>query len=485
MTFDVSWIKIVNIIMICIGIGVVTLTLVQISILKTLRAEIRKFFQIFFNFILLYILTHLIRELLDGLPYPGVHFWQSVVTMIELIMAVLMTAMISRLILYIAIPEEKSKGFVTAISLLTIAHILVLIVDQFIHVIYYFDSSNCYHRGSLYILSNIAPAIMLVIDIFLLIRYRDKFKPSIRPALWNYILVPIAALIIQSFIYGLQFIIFVTVGASAYMFFTIVRDQSEEYEKQRSEKSRIETELNMASNIQSNMLPNIYPAFPEREEIDIYASMTPAKEVGGDFYDFFLIDDSHLGVVMADVSGKGVPAALFMMISKTLVQNNAMNNISPKAVLESVNKQMCSNNREGMFVTVWLGILDLHTGILTAANAGHEYPALKPPERPFKLLKEKHGVVVGVVDGVKYNEYQIAMEPGSKLFVYTDGVPEATNSDEELFGTDRMIDALNIDPDADPRSILKNVNEEVSKFVGNAPQFDDLTMLCLEYKKRI
>ena len=326
---------------------------------------------------------------------------------------------------------------------------------------------------------------MLVIDIFLLIRYRDKFKPSIRPALWNYILVPIAALIIQSFIYGLQFIIFVTVGASAYMFFTIVRDQSEEYEKQRSEKSRIETELNMASNIQSNMLPNIYPAFPEREEIDIYASMTPAKEVGGDFYDFFLIDDSHLGVVMADVSGKGVPAALFMMISKTLVQNNAMNNISPKAVLESVNKQMCSNNREGMFVTVWLGILDLHTGILTAANAGHEYPALKHPERPFKLLKEKHGVVVGVVDGVKYNEYQIAMEPGSKLFVYTDGVPEATNSDEELFGTDRMIDALNIDPDADPRSILKNVNEEVSKFVGNAPQFDDLTMLCLEYKKRI
>ena len=171
-----------------------------------------------------------------------------------------------------------------------------------------------------------------------------------------------------------------------------------------AEKERIGTELALATRIQADMLPNIFPAFPERPDFDIYATMTPAKEVGGDFYDFFLIDDTHLGLVMADVSGKGVPAALFMMISKILVQNYAMTGRSTAEVLRSVNEQICSNNREEMFVTVWFGILDTATGKITAANAGHEYPVIMQTGSRSQLIKDKHGFVIGGMEGIRYRE---------------------------------------------------------------------------------
>ncbi len=248
-----------------------------------------------------------------------------------------------------------------------------------------------------------------------------------------------------------------------------------------AEKERIGTELALATRIQADMLPNIYPAFPERKDFDVYASMEPAKEVGGDFYDFFLIDDTHLGIVMADVSGKGVPAALFMMVSKILVQNFAMTGRSPAEVLQTVNDQICNNNREEMFVTVWLGILDTESGIITAANAGHEYPAVMQPGGGFELVKDKHGFVIGGMEGVRYKEYELKFSPGAKLFLYTDGVPEATNAKNELFGTERMIAALNENPDASPEELLKNVRRSVDAFVKDAEQFDDLTMLCVEY----
>ncbi|MBR6259492.1 MAG: serine/threonine-protein phosphatase, partial [Oscillospiraceae bacterium] len=204
--------------------------------------------------------------------------------------------------------------------------------------------------------------------------------------------------------------------------------------------------------------------------------------VGGDFYDFFFTDDDHLGVVMADVSGKGVPAALFMMITMTLVQNYAMTGLSPGETLEAVNRQICANNREEMFVTVWFGLLDISTGKMVAANAGHEYPVIKSPEGSFELLKDKHSFVVGGMEGLKYKEYEIQLSPGGKLFLYTDGVAEATNASEELFGTDRMIDALRSAENGTPQQVLEEVSRAVSGFVKDAPQFDDLTMLCLEYK---
>ncbi|MBE6029218.1 MAG: serine/threonine-protein phosphatase [Clostridiales bacterium] len=242
-----------------------------------------------------------------------------------------------------------------------------------------------------------------------------------------------------------------------------------------------QTELNMATEIQGSMLPSIFPAFPEREEFELYASMDPAKEVGGDFYDFFMVDDDHLGVVIADVSGKGVPAALFMMISKTIVQNYATLGISPAEVLNRANDALCSQNKMEMFVTTWIGILEISTGKMKCANAGHEYPAINHDGK-FELLKDKHGLVLGGMEGARYTDYEIQLDEGDKIFVYTDGVPEATNTEHILFGTDRMIDVLNANAEAGPEDVLRNVRSSVDQFVGIAEQFDDLTMLCLEYR---
>ncbi len=247
------------------------------------------------------------------------------------------------------------------------------------------------------------------------------------------------------------------------------------------EKERVNTELQLASLIQNSMLPHEFPPFPDRREFEVFATMDPAREVGGDFYDFFLIDEDHLGLVVADVSGKGVPAALFMMISKVILQSCAMLGRSAAEILTKTNEALCSNNQAEMFVTVWMGILEISTGRLTAANAGHEYPVLKKPNGSFELLKGKHGMVIGAMDGIKYREYTLPMEPGSKMFIYSDGVPEATAADGSMFGLDRMVAALNEVKDRSPEEILRNVRRAVDDFVKDAEQFDDLTMLCFEY----
>ena len=248
------------------------------------------------------------------------------------------------------------------------------------------------------------------------------------------------------------------------------------------EKADAEATLSVATKIQADMLPCAFPAFPDRNDFDIFASMTPAKEVGGDFYDFFLLDDDHLAMVMADVSEKGIPAALFMVISKTLIKDQAQMCRSPKTILEEVNNKLYECNGEGMFVTVWLGILTLSTGKIVAANAGHEYPAIRKADGKFELVMDKHGFVLGTMKDMKYTEYEMELEKGGCLFLYTDGVPEATNADEQLFGTDRMIEALNKEPGAAPSVILANVKKATDEFVGEAPQFDDLTMLAVTLK---
>lgn len=252
--------------------------------------------------------------------------------------------------------------------------------------------------------------------------------------------------------------------------------------KVTAEKERIGAELDVAKHIQASMLPCIFPAFPERHEFDIFASMTPAKEVGGDFYDFFLVDEDHLAMVMADVSGKGVPAAMFMMISKTLIKSAAQSGLSPKEVLEKVNNQLCENNDAEMFVTVWLGILEISTGKMWCANAGHEYPAIMRKNGNFELYRDKHGFVLAGMENVRYREYELELKAGDRLFVYTDGVPEATDSSNTLYGTDRMLCALNQAKDGSCSQLLDALHRDVDAFVGEADQFDDITMLCLEYK---
>ena len=261
-------------------------------------------------------------------------------------------------------------------------------------------------------------------------------------------------------------------------------DYVEQVKTATAEKERISTELHMAKRIQESMLPHLFPPFPDRKEFDLYATMNPARDVGGDFYDFFLVDPDHLCLVMADVSGKGIPAALFMMISKTILQNCAMLGKSAGTVLEKTNEALCSNNQTEMFVTVWIGILEISTGRLTCSNAGHEYPVMytKDGGGEFALIKDRHGFVVGGMECTKYKEYELQMKPGDKLFVYTDGVPEATDCRGKMFTTEQMVETLNTVKNGSPEEVLETVQGAVSKFVGEAEQFDDLTMLCLEYK---
>lgn len=246
-------------------------------------------------------------------------------------------------------------------------------------------------------------------------------------------------------------------------------------------EERIASELSVATNIQADMLPNHFPAFPGRKEFDIYATMDPAKEVGGDFYDFFMPDDKHLCIVIADVSGKGVPAALFMVISKTLLKNRTLMGGSPSEILEDVNNQLCENNKAELFVTVWLAIIDLTTGKGAATNAGHEYPVLKRKDGEFELIKNRHSPAVGILDEMIFGQVEFELFPGDRVFVYTDGVPEATNSNDELFGTDRMVESLNRNKDKSLKEILVNMKKDVDDFVGDAPQFDDVTMLGFDY----
>ena len=249
-----------------------------------------------------------------------------------------------------------------------------------------------------------------------------------------------------------------------------------------AEKERISAELNVATQIQADMLPSIFPPFPDRNEFDIYATMNPAKEVGGDFYDFFLIDDDHIALVMADVSGKGVPAALFMVIAKTLIKNRAqLGELSPSKILATTNEQLCEGNEAELFVTVWLAIIEISTGKGLAANAGHEHPVVRRKDGMFELVEYRHSPAVATMEGIRFREHEFELHPGDSLFVYTDGVAEATDSNNELFGTDRMLKALNKDPNAEPKDMLKNVKSAVDEFVGEAPQFDDITMLGFSY----
>lgn len=267
--------------------------------------------------------------------------------------------------------------------------------------------------------------------------------------------------------------------------FKDLSDRTKDYINQitniTAEKERIGAELNVATQIQADMLPSIFPPYPNIRDFDIYATMHPAREVGGDFYDFFMTDGNHIALVMADVSGKGVPAALFMVIAKTLIKNRALLGGSPAEVLKDVNNRLCDGNKTQFFVTVWFAIIDLRTGKGVACNAGHEHPALRRADGKFELVVYKHSPVLGMMEDIDYDEHEFTINRGDTLFVYTDGVPEATDASERMFGDEKLIDALNINPSGTPEELIGNVAEEIRKFVNGVEQFDDITMLCFRY----
>lgn len=251
-----------------------------------------------------------------------------------------------------------------------------------------------------------------------------------------------------------------------------------------AEKERIGAELSVATQIQADMLPNIFPAFPEREEIDIYAAMTPAKEVGGDFYDFFMVDDTHLAMVMADVSGKGVPAALFMVIGKTLIKDHTKPDRALKDVFTEVNRLLCESNEEGLFITAFEGVLDLETGHMVYVNAGHEPPFIADSSGVYRMYQIKPGFVLAGMEGLQYGQGELELMPGDKVFLYTDGVTEATNERQELYGMKRLEEALNKHAVLSPQQLLAAVKSDIDSFVGDAEQFDDITMLSFVYEKK-
>jgi len=250
---------------------------------------------------------------------------------------------------------------------------------------------------------------------------------------------------------------------------------------QGREKAAADRDLMVASAIQENILPKIFPYLPDRKEFDLYATMNPAREVGGDFYDFFMVDDDRLVLVMADVSGKGIPAALFMMVSRTLIKNRALLGEDPAKILYEVNNQLCEGNKAELFVTVWLATVSLSTGEGLAVNAGHEHPVLKHKDGKFELVQYKHSPAVATMEGLKFRQHEFKLEPGDTFFVYTDGVTEAANANNVFFGEERMLEALNKDQDADPVRLLLNVSQGIKEYVGDAKQFDDITMLAFTY----
>ncbi len=272
--------------------------------------------------------------------------------------------------------------------------------------------------------------------------------------------------------------------------FNYMMERLEDYIKDltvvTAEKERIGAELNVATQIQSSMLPCIFPAFPDRDELDIYATMTPAKEVGGDFYDFFMVDERHVAIVIADVSGKGVPAALFMVIGKTLIKDHTQPGRDLGEVFTEVNNILCESNDNGMFITAFEGVLDLVTGEFRYANAGHEMPFIYRKEGGYEAYKIRPGFVLAGMENIKYKEQKIQLNIGDKIFQYTDGVTEATDKDNQLYGMDRLHKVLNEKClDCNPEQTLKLVKEDIDAFVGDNDQFDDITMLCLEYKKKM
>ena len=270
------------------------------------------------------------------------------------------------------------------------------------------------------------------------------------------------------------------IGAFADQFSALALEMeryTKEMEILAGEKERVATELNVATNIQMQMLPR---KFPERKEFRLFASMNPAKEVGGDFYDCYLTDDDHLALAIADVSGKGVPAALFMAVSKTMLKNRTMVGGNPSEILRDVNNWLCEGNDSCMFVTVWLGILTISTGALISANAGHENPGIRSGNDPFSLIRTDHGSPLGLMEGLEYQDEEYALSKGSALFVYTDGVPEANASDGSMFGEERLEKVLSeVSPEDEPEMIMNKVRSAVDEFAGDTPQYDDLTMLCL------
>ncbi len=370
--------------------------------------------------------------------------------------------------------SERLSRFVNDFLQFYLLPVLILILaNLFVPVLFSVDTTGVYRRTALFPLLFVLLLPVMLGIFFGIITAKSSVKDKIIVA--SFIGLPVIEFIISLIdpdISILEASMFLSVMI---IYFTLINERGKKL-------AATQTELRMATNIQAAMLPHIFPPYPDRSEFSLYASMNPAREVGGDFYDFFLVDDDHLAVLIADVSDKGIPAALFMMSTMILINYRTRQGGTPAEILTDINAQIARDNDSQMFVTIWMGILDVHTGMLTCTNAGHEYPAVCGADGVFRIFRDKHGLCVGAMESVRYRDYELRMDPGDKIFVYTDGVPDARDPAGESYGLERLDAALNRLTGEDPEHVLHGIRKDVDAFTKGEGQFDDLTMLCLEYK---
>ena len=375
----------------------------------------------------------------------------------------------------LVISEKLERTINRLLQLVLVPMLVIILMNLFVPVLFSVDPAGVYRRTPFFplIFVMMLPALLGITAGIITTSSTKKEKIIVASFIGLPLIVFLISLV-NSEISILEPAMFLSVMI---IYLTLINERGKKL-------AATQTELRTASDIQASMLPHIFPPYPDRKEFNLFASMDPAREVGGDFYDFFLIDQDHLAVLIADVSDKGIPAALFMMSTKILINYRARQGGSPAEILTDINAQIARENESAMFVTIWMGILELSTGHLTCTNAGHEYPAICGQDGVFRIFRDKHGLCVGAMQGIRYRDYELTLQPGDKIFVYTDGVPEANNLDEELYGISRLNDVLNRLVRETPESILAGVRADIDSFADGAKQFDDLTMLCLEYKGR-
>ena len=373
--------------------------------------------------------------------------------------------------------REKSQSLQMISKLVQSGLVLAMMIrfiNLFTGIYFAVDADGVYSRGPVFILSVFYAYVTMITTLGVVTKERKQLQKYQIIALYSYVLAPLIVGVITLFTYGLTITYGVIMASLLLIYCVIAVDQSRE-------KAAADRDMETAAAIQESVLPREFPPYPEKTEFDLYASMEPAKEVGGDFYDFFLTDDKHIALVIADVSGKGVPAALVMMITKSLIKNRMLNGDSPGEALYNVNNQFMEGNHPEMFVTLWAALLDIETGKGIAVNAGHEHPVMRKAGGRYEYVRYKHSIPLVALEGMRFKEHEFQMEAGDSIFVYTDGAPEAANSEFELFGEERLLDALNRDPEAEPGDVLRNVSRAIDNFVIDAEQFDDITMLCFKY----
>ena len=367
------------------------------------------------------------------------------------------------------------KMFDAIVKAFALWEIFLCLYNVYSGIFFSIDEMGRYNRGSHHLMFMLYVIAVGLSVLFLVFLQRKKFSKRQIIVIIIYVLTPLPVVVFSTFAYGLSanFVM----GMMDFLIMYVILNI-----EQGRKKVAFEKELATAASIQEGVLPSTFPLFPEREEFDVYASMDPAKEVGGDFYDVFFTDKDHLVLVVGDVAGKGIPAALFMLMARTLIKSRSQMGGVPSEIIKDVNLRLFEENKAKMFVTIWMAIVELSTGHVMEVNAGHECPAIKRVGGDYELIKTKHDLVVGGRKKTTYHDLEYDLSPGDAVFIYTDGVPEASDKSRSMYGTDRMIEALNAHKKDSPEGLLKHIRESIDAFVGDADQFDDLTMMSFVYK---